>query len=176
MASPFIAEISLFAGNFAPRGWAFCDGQIIAISQNTALFSLLGTTYGGDGKSTFALPDLQGRLPIHAGQGPGLSPRDLGEKTGSETITLAPTQMPAHTHAVTTSAGGAADSANPFGRYPAVPAAGTPYSSVTGAKMAPDSGPTTLAPSGGSQPHNNLMPSLCINFIIATQGVYPSRN
>jgi microcystin-dependent protein len=175
MASPFIAEITLFAGNFAPRGWAFCNGQLISIAQNTALFSLLGTTYGGNGTTTFGLPDLQGRLPMHPGTGPGLSNRVLGEKAGAETVTLTASQMPAHTHTVNIGAGGVADHANPVGRYPATPASGTPYAGTGGAQMAPGSG-ATLASSGGGLPHSNLMPSLCVNFIIAVQGVYPSRN
>ena len=175
MASPFLAEITLFAGNFAPRGWAFCNGGFIAISQNTALFSLLGTTYGGNGITTFGLPDLQGRLPMHFGQGPGLSSHVLGEKGGAEAITLTTSQMPAHTHAVNIGTGGAADNANPVGRYPATPASGSPYTGVGGAQMAPGTG-TSLASSGGGLPHNNLMPSLCVTFIIATQGVFPARN
>lgn len=175
MASPFVAEITLFAGNFAPRGWAFCNGQLISISQNTALFSLLGTTYGGNGQTTFALPNLQGRLPMHPGTGAGLTSRSLGETGGTETISLLASQMPAHTHTVNNAAGGAANHANPIGRYPATPASGTPYASVGGAQMAPGSG-TTLASSGGGQPHNNLMPALCVNFIIAMQGVFPARN
>src|SRR6478736_5724856 len=119
---PFVGEIRLFAGTFAPKGWAFCNGQLMSISQNTALFSLLGTTYGGDGKTTFALPDLQGRLPMHFGQGPGLSNRDLGEKAGSETVALTTSQMPLHGHTVSYGAGSAADNPNPIGRYPATPA------------------------------------------------------
>jgi len=175
MATPFVAEISLFAGNFAPRGYAFCSGQLLSIAQNTALFSLLGTTYGGNGQTTFALPDLQGRLPVHTGQGPGLTSRVLGEKAGTETVTLITSQMPAHDHTVSQRAGSTADSPSPLGRYPAPPASGTPYSGTTGAQMASGTA-TTLATAGGGQPHNNLMPSLCVNFIIALQGVFPSRN
>lgn len=175
MASPYLAEISLFAGNFAPRGYAICNGQVLSIAQNTALFSLLGTTYGGNGTTNFALPDLQGRLPLHFGQGPGLSNRDLGEKGGAETVTLIPPQLPGHNHTVSYGAGSAADSPSPLGRYPAVPASGTPYSGTTGAQMAAGTS-ASLAASGGGQPHNNMMPSLCVNFIIAMQGVFPSRN
>jgi microcystin-dependent protein len=175
MATPFLAEISLFAGNFAPRGYALCNGQVIPISQNTALFSLLGTNYGGNGTANFALPDLQGRLPLHSGQGPGLSPHSLGETSGTESVTLTPSQLPGHNHTVSHGAGSAADSPSPLGRYPAVPASGTPYSGTTGAQMAAGT-VTSLASSGGSQPHNNLMPSLCVNFIIAMQGVFPARN
>ncbi|GAA5120272.1 phage tail protein [Luteolibacter yonseiensis] len=175
MATPFVAEITLFAGNFAPRGYAFCNGQLLSIAQNTALFSLLGTTYGGNGQTTFALPDLQGRLPMHPGQGPGLTQRVLGEKSGTETVTLTTSHLPSHNHTVSQGFGSAADSPSPLGRYPAVPASGTPYSGTTGTQMAAST-VTSLASSGGNQPHNNLMPSLCVNFIIATQGVFPSRN
>jgi microcystin-dependent protein len=175
MATPFVAEITLFAGNFAPRGYALCNGQVLSIAQNTALFSLLGTNYGGNGTSNFALPDLQGRLPLHFGQGPGLSPRVLGEKDGAEAVTLTTSQLPGHNHTVSQGAGSAAGSPSPLGRYPAVSASGTPYSGTTGAQMAAGT-VTSLASSGGNQPHNNLMPSLCVNFIIATQGVFPARN
>lgn len=175
MASPFVAEIILFAGNFAPRGHALCNGQLLPISQNTALFSLLGTTYGGNGTTNFALPDLQGRLPSHSGQGPGMSVRDLGEKAGLETVALTTSELPGHNHTVIYGAGSAADSPSPLGRYPAAPASGTPYSGPPGTQMAAET-VTSLAPSGGGLPHNNLMPSLCVNFIIAMQGVFPARN
>ncbi len=175
MATPYIAEISMFGGNFAPRNWAFCNGQILSIAQNTALFSLLGTTYGGNGQTTFALPDLQGRLPMHPGQGPGLSAHSLGEKSGSESVTLTNGQMPMHTHASAAGAGTALDSAIPVGRYPSTPASGTPYADAGGAQMAGGGG-GSVGSAGGNQPHNNLMPSLCINFIICLFGVYPSRN
>jgi microcystin-dependent protein len=175
MASPFVAEIILFAGNFAPVGHAFCNGQLLPIAQNTALFSLLGTTYGGNGQTTFALPDLQGRLPMHFGQGPGLSDRALGEKAGTEAVALTTSQLPAHNHTVIYGAGLAADSPSPLGRYPATAASGTPYAGTTGTQMAAET-VTSLASSGGNLPHNNLMPSLCVNFIIAMQGVFPARN
>lgn len=175
MASPFVAEIIMFAGNFAPRGHALCNGQILPIAQNTALFSLLGTTYGGNGTSNFALPDLQGRLPMHSGQGAGLTSRSLGEKAGTEIVTLTISQLPAHNHTVSQGFGSAANSPSPLGCYPAVPASGTPYSGTTGAQMAAGTA-TNLASSGGSQAHNNLMPSQCVNFIIALQGVFPARN
>jgi len=175
MATPYIAEISMFGGNFAPRNWAFCDGQLLSIAQNTALFSILGTTYGGNGQTTFAVPDLKGRLPMHPGTGPGLSSHSLGEKSGAESVTLLTTQMPAHSHASAAGSGTAPDSASPVGRYPAMPASGNPYADAGGAQMAGGSG-GGIAIVGSSQPHNNLMPSLCVSFIICLQGVFPSRN
>lgn len=170
MATPFIGQISMFGGNFAPRNWAFCNGQLLSIAQNSALFSLLGTTYGGNGTTTFALPDLRGRTPIHAGQGPGLSNRVLGESSGSENVTLIVSQMPSHTHAVTPGASSsAATSENPSGQ---VPAAGGAYDSAANATL---QGVTSGA-TGGSQPHTNMPPYLVINYIIALQGIFPSRN
>jgi microcystin-dependent protein len=170
MSNPFIAEIRIFAGNFAPRGWAFCNGQILPISQNTALFSLLGTTYGGDGRTNFALPNLQGRFPMHPGQGPGLSLRSLGEINGSEAVTLTINELPAHAHALNAAAD--ATSVVPTGLLPGTPASAKIYGGT--------SNPTTLAgaavgASGGSQPHNNMQPYLTLNFIIALQGVFPPR-
>lgn len=173
MADPFVAEIRIFPFNFAPAGWAFCNGQLLPISQNTALFSLLGTTYGGDGKSTFALPDLQGSAAMHPGQGQGLSLRDLGEIGGSETVTLIQTEIPAHTHTLRASDLPAdqlvpnpnrvlASSQNAFAYQPAATGLGA---------MAPQA----LAPAGGSLPHNNMQPYLTLNFCIALQGVYPPR-
>lgn len=172
MTDPFIAEIRLFPFNFAPRGWAFCNGQLLAISQNTALFSLLGTTYGGDGITTFALPNLNGRVPMHPGQGPGLSPHDLGEFGGAETVTLLSSEMPAHTHALTASATDAGER-SPAGQQPA-----NELGSIN--SYAAPGGVTPLAaeavtPTGGSQPHNNTQPSLVLAFAIALQGIYPSR-
>ena len=172
MSEPFVGEIRMFAGNFAPRGWALCDGQWLAISQNDALFSLLGTIYGGDGQATFALPDLRGRLPIHAGTGPGLSPRQLGSKGGTENVTLVANQLPAHTHAMMGSAD-RADARNPRRRILGTSA--EPF------YAAPSAAPVSLhqssiAASGGGQPHPNLMPYVCVNFIIALFGIYPSRN
>lgn len=173
MAEPFVGEIRMFAGNFAPRGWAFCDGQLLAISQNDALFSLLGTIYGGDGQSTFALPDLRGRLPVHAGTGSGLSPRQLGQRSGAESVTLTANEMPAHVHpSATTAPAGAGD---PGGRRvgntgdTAIFAAGAAAPDVA---MSAATGGNT----GGSQPHSNLMPFLCVSFIIALFGIYPSRS
>ena len=162
--------VTCFAGNFAPRNWATCDGQILSISQNTALFSLLGTTYGGDGKSNFALPDLQGRVPMHPGQGPGLSLHDLGEQGGSETVTLLESEIPSHSHALR----GSPDDADV--RIPT--AARTLAKSVMYASGAPNTplADQALAPAGGDQPHNNMMPYLVLNFIIALQGIFPSQN
>jgi microcystin-dependent protein len=174
---PLLAEIRMFAGNFAPRGWAFCDGSILSISQNTALFSLLGTTYGGNGQTTFALPDLRGRLPMHPGQGPGLSPRNLGEQGGVESVTLISTQMPAHTHAVNAS-GQQGDGVVPDGAVWAVsvdPNSGAPLNNY-GATPTTTMSPQALGVAGGNQPHSNVQPFLCVNFIIALEGIYPSRN
>lgn len=169
---PFIAEIRIFAGNFPPRGWAFCDGQILPINQYSALFSLLGTTYGGDGRVTFALPDLRGRVPVHPGSGPGLTPRQWGERGGTETTSLTAAQMPAHSHAVKASdANGSAVS--PSGLVPARNAAGVPvYGPPTSAHLAGDA----IEPAGGGQPHDNMQPYLGLSYIIALQGIYPSRN
>lgn len=172
MSEPFVGEIRMFAGNFAPRGWAFCDGQLLAVSQNDALFSLLGTIYGGDGRTTFGLPDMRGRLPIHAGHGPGLSERRLGAKAGAENVTLTVNQMPSHGHPM---------QAN----------------TATGTQLSPENNVTAssinaqiyfeinqdtnfrsdaLTNVGGSRSHPNEMPYLCVHFIIALFGIYPSRH
>lgn len=173
---PFVAEIRIFAGNFAPRGWAFCNGQILPLSQNTALFSLLGTTYGGDGRSNFALPDLQGRAPMFYGQGPGLSLHDIGETGGSETVTLLQSEIPSHSHqAKATAAPGT--STNPTDGIWAVAGsrrAPTSLYSTTAAANTTMSA-QALAPAGGGLPHNNMPPYLTMNFIIALQGVFPPR-
>ena len=171
MADPFVAEIRLFPFNFAPRGWAWCDGQLLPLSQNTALFSLLGTTYGGNGKSNFALPDLQGRGAMHPGQGPGLSLHDLGETGGSETVTLLESEMPGHSHAVRASVQDATDR-TVAGQMPAT--------GIGVGMFAPAPGnvslnPAAVTPGGGDQPHNNLMPYLTFYFCIALQGVFPPR-
>ena len=172
MSEPFVGEIRMFGFNFAPQGWAQCNGQLLPISQNTALFSLLGTTYGGDGRTTFALPDMQSRVPVCQGQGPGLSPYAEGQAGGAETVTLAAAQIPGHTHPVKASSG-AADSDQPEGRalarsashiYTAKPDAST----VMNADM--------LGEAGGSQPHGNIQPYLAVNFCIALSGIFPSRN
>jgi microcystin-dependent protein len=172
MADPFVAEIRIFPFNFAPKGWAFCDGQLLPLSQNTALFSLLGTTYGGNGKSNFALPDLQGRAPMHPGQGPGLSLHDLGETGGSDTVSLLESEIPSHTHACRVSS----DQAGLQGPSPArtIARSVNGFAYVAGpanVNMAPE----VLAPAGGDQPHNNLQPFLTFNFCIAMQGVFPPR-
>lgn len=174
MADPFVAEIRIFPFNFAPRGWAWCDGQLLPISQNTALFSLLGTTYGGDGKSTFALPDLQGSAPMHPGQGPGLSLHDLGETGGSETVTLIQSEIPVHTHTLRANFN-TADINDPSpARALARADTGFLYQSNTNANLTQMS-PNALSPAGGDQPHNNMMPYLTLYFNIALQGVFPPR-
>ena len=171
MSEPFIAEIKIFAGNFPPRSWAFCNGQLLPIAQNTALFSLIGTTYGGDGRTTTGLPNLQGRAPMHPGRGPGLTQRRLGEKVGSETVPLATSQMPAHGHGLNAAANlTQADASNTVGFGPT-----TMYS--TGGNPQ-DMAAEALGSAGAAvpQPHNNMQPFLTLNFIIALQGVYPSRS
>jgi microcystin-dependent protein len=169
MTDPFVAEIRMVPFNFAPRGWAFCDGQLMPISQNTALFSLLGTNYGGDGRSTFALPDLQGAAPMHWGDGPGLSSRQIGETGGSQAVTLLATEIPSHAHALTAS-GDDASTSSPVGAVPAL-ASASQYRPDADTAMAPG----TLAPAGGGQPHNTMQPYLTLNFVIALQGVFPPR-
>lgn len=168
MADPFVAEIRMFPFNFPPTGWAFCDGQLLPLSQNTALFSLLGTTYGGNGKSNFALPDLMGRAPMQPGQGPGLSLHDLGESSGTETVTLLESEIPAHSHQLRV--------VNDVGLQSspgaAIPAAANMYlngGSSPNTQMAP------LRPAGGNLPHNNMQPYLTVSFCIALQGVFPPR-
>jgi len=172
MADPFVAEIRIFPFNFAPRGWAWCDGQLLPLSQNTALFSLLGTTYGGNGKSNFALPDLQGRAPMHPGQGPGLSLHDLGETGGTETVTLLESEVPAHSHAMRA----VADPGELQAPSPARSLARSQNASAY-APSGPSAfmSPQALAPAGGDQPHNNMMPYLTFYFCIALQGVFPPR-
>ncbi len=173
MADPFVAEIRIFPFNFAPRGWAWCNGQILPISQNTALFSLLGTTYGGNGQSTFALPDMQGNAPMHPGQGPGLTEHFLGEAGGSDTVTLLESEMPAHSHAQmgnTTTATKSLPTGNSFARGASI----TPYLAPAGAPVV-SMAFQTIAGAGSSLPHNNMMPYLTLNFNIALQGVFPPR-
>ncbi len=169
---PFVAEIRIFPFNFAPKGWAFCDGQLLPLSQNTALFSLLGTTYGGDGKSNFALPNLQGCVPLHAGQGPGLSLRDLGESAGSASVTLLNSELPSHSHTPTRSLGSTAVAHFESPSSSLALSRSDGFLAYSAAALTPGLG-TTVA--GGSQPHNNVMPSLTLNFCIALQGVYPPR-
>lgn len=172
MSEPFVGEIRMFAGNFAPRGWAFCDGQLLAVSQNDALFSLFGTIYGGDGRTTFGLPDLRGRIPIHAGSGPGLSPRQLGAKSGTEQETIVVNTLPNHGHGPIRATGDSATQRGPGGQILARTASQDIYRD--------DEVDTPLSASavtnvGGSRPHTNLMPFLCVHFIVALVGIYPSR-
>lgn len=171
MSQPYIGEIRMFGGNFPPLGWSFCDGQLLPISGNETLFTLIGTTYGGDGQSTFALPDLRGRIPLHQGQGPFLSQRIIGEQGGSEAVTLTPAQLPTHTHRL--ASGFAATSGDPTGAAVANTGATAIYGTgAANVAMAP----AASVPAGGNQPHNNLMPYQCVNFIISMFGIYPSQN
>lgn len=173
MSEPFLGQIITWGGNFAPRGWAFCDGQILPISQYTALFAILGTTYGGDGETNFALPDLRGRFPMHGGQGPGLSPRTLGERSGVESVALSPAQMPAHSHDLS-----ASTSAGTTG----TPAAGLALAAAQIYGPVPEPAErvalaaTAVGSTGNGQPHTNRQPYLTVSFIIALQGLFPSRN
>jgi microcystin-dependent protein len=173
MADPFVAEIRIFPFNFAPKGWAWCDGQLLPLSQNTALFSLLGTTYGGNGKSNFALPDLQGRAPMHPGQGPGLSLHDLGETGGSETVSLLESEIPSHSHPLMCLPV-PGDAPTPATFTTARVIGATPYLAPTGAPLVSLSD-QFVQPVGGDQPHNNMQPYLTFYFCIALQGVFPPR-
>jgi len=171
---PFLAEIRIFPFNFAPRGWAWCDGQILPLSQNTALFSLLGTTYGGNGTSNFALPNFQGNAPMHPGQGPGLSLHDLGETGGSETVTLLESEIPAHSHFMRAHNGDQADHQIPGPTTVLAQSAnGNAFFSGNPAFVALAN--QALTPAGGGQPHNNMQPYLTLYFNIALQGVFPPR-
>ena len=176
MSDPFLGEIVLFGGNFAPRGWAFCDGQLLAISSNSALFSILGTIYGGDGRTTFALPDLRGRAPLGPRTGPGLSTYSEGQKGGLEQVTLNTAQIPSHSHAATANAvepaGNSNDAAGNFWADDAGVASGTYHSGPGNATM--NAGAITVANNGGNQPHENRQPWLAVNYIIALQGFFPS--
>lgn len=177
MSDPYTGEIRMFAGNYAPRQWAYCNGQLLSIADNNALFSLLGTTYGGDGRVTFGLPEMRGRLPVHHGQGPGLSYRTLGMRFGSESLTLNTNQMPSHSHSYHASTD-IANSANPGNDVLASQDDGdTPYAAQpTEPTNLENMNSQTLAMAGGSQPHNNMMPYLSISFIICLFGIYPPRN
>ncbi|MGY3090569.1 microcystin-dependent protein [Hymenobacter sp. UYAg731] len=176
---PFVGEIRAVGFNFAPRGWALCQGQLLAISQNTALFSLLGTNYGGDGRTTFGLPDLRSRLIVQPGQGPGLSNYVLGQLSGSESVVLTANQMPAHTHTlsgVTVNANSAAGTAAaPAGNVLGSNANVQHYAASPDAQMAASSVSGTTTPAGSGNPHANTMPSLGLNYVIALQGIYPPR-
>jgi microcystin-dependent protein len=172
MSNPFVAEIRIFPFNFAPKGWAFCAGQLMPISQNTALFSLLGTTYGGDGKSTFALPDMQGNAPMQPGQGQGLSLRDLGEMSGVESITLLQSEIPIHTHQLKAAGGDPAESNVATNNALARSKNGSAYTNSLSLVTMAFQG---LPPAGGGLPHNNMQPYLTLNFCIALQGVFPAR-
>ncbi|MEM9733399.1 MAG: tail fiber protein [Pseudomonadota bacterium] len=179
MSEPFIAEIRIFGGSYAPRGWAFCDGQLLPIATNTALFSLIGTIYGGDGRTTFALPNMQGRIPLGAGRGTGLSERQLSERGGAEETALTLSQIPSHNHAVLADAnpgsfsGGGADTADPNNHFLAATTSTGPFygdGSTNRVAMAPTSA------TGGAAPHNNDQPFLVLNYIIALEGLYPTPN
>jgi microcystin-dependent protein len=174
MSDPFIAEIIMFGGNFAPRGWALCDGQLLPISSNSALFSILGTTYGGDGRTTFALPDLRGRAAIHPGSGPGLSTYRLGQKAGVENVNLSINQIPSHTHQAKAFAG--AGNKNTAAGSAWSDDAGVSWAAYSSSSPNADMHSGAIANAGGSQPHTNIQPVLCVNFIIALVGVFPSRN
>ena len=172
MSEPFIGEIRMFAGNFAPRGWALCDGQLLAVSQNDALFSLLGTIYGGDGRTTFGIPEMRGRIPVHEGTGPGLSNRNLGARSGAEDVTLTLNNIPSHTHPLVASTQ-AADETELQGHVLASTNAPVDQYGLTQPKSMSVS---AITGTGGGQSHPNMMPFLAVNFIIALAGVYPSRS
>lgn len=180
----YIAEIRMFAGNFAPRGWAFCQGQILSIAQNTALFALIGTVYGGNGQTTFALPDLRGRVAVGPGQGPGLPAVNLGQMAGAPTHTLINTEMPAHNHttqvtvrAFESSLGGTGDSESTTNTYWASAyGVANIYSTTANGTMNPQAASVVVGVTGGSQPHNNMQPYLGMNYIICMEGIFPSRN
>ncbi|MEI6409101.1 MAG: tail fiber protein [Bacteroidota bacterium] len=174
MSDPFVAEIRIFPFNFAPRFWAFCDGQILALSQNTALFSLLGTFYGGNGQTNFALPNLQGKAALHPGQGPGLSQRNLGEVGGSTTVTLLQSQIPNHTHTLKSIGTEIGDTNIPTDNGLARSSGGSFYNTSVASPVAMNA--SALAVAGSDQPHNNMQPYLTLNFCIALAGVYPPRN
>ena len=177
MSEPFIGQIMMFAGNFAPRGWSLCEGQLLSIAQNTALFSILGTTYGGDGRTTFALPDLRGRVPIQPGTGPGLSPYTLGQSGGVENVSLLISNIPAHNHPLQASTG-AGDASSPQNAVPAVTVDPNTQQPLSGYNTSPNAtmAAASVGLAGGSQPHTNVQPYLSVNFIIALEGIFPSRN
>jgi microcystin-dependent protein len=172
MADPFVGEIRLFGGNFAPQGWALCNGQLLAIAQNTALFSLLGTNYGGDGRTTFALPDLRGRAPIHMGQGSGLTPRSIGSVSGRETVALTTQECPVHSHSASGANG--ANQPSPVGNFWSTDPNGNTaaYSTTANSVMSL----AAIGAAGAGQPHDNMQPYLAVNYIIALAGVFPPRS
>jgi microcystin-dependent protein len=183
MSNPFLGEVRIFAGNFNPRGWAFCAGQLLPISQNDALYALIGTTFGGDGQVTFGLPDLRGRIPVGQGTGAGLSSYVVGQAAGTESVTLTINQMPSHTHQLNASTAKGDQPIPTTTSVPATPDAGNPNTTATyyvqptpNPLTASTLAPTTVGVQGGNQPHDNIMPSLCVNYIIALEGVFPSRN
>ncbi|WP_035558778.1 phage tail protein [Hymenobacter sp. IS2118] len=181
MYDAIMGTVILFAGKFAPKGWAFCNGQLLSVQQNSALFSLLGAIYGGDGVNTFALPDLRGRTPISAGQGAGLDNYELGEAGGQEQVTLTAATLPAHSHSARTTMAvepNPGNNSSPAGNYLAISSAGNPYADelTVEAELAPGALTTTVAPTGGNQPHNNRSPYLALNYIIALVGIYPSQD
>ncbi|HEY5892926.1 MAG TPA: tail fiber protein [Chthoniobacterales bacterium] len=171
MSEPFIGQLMLVPYNFAPRGWAFCNGQLLSIAQNTALFSLLGTTYGGDGRTTFGLPDLRGRAALSSGQGPGLQNYDLGQVGGTETVSLTVPQIPAHSHLVSATADDPA-----FPRPTNALLANISPAGYTGSTANTTMAPSMIQPTGGNVPHDNLSPYLTLNYVIALEGIFPSRN
>ena len=169
----YLAQILMFAGNFAPRNWVFCDGQLLAIAQNTALFSLLGTTYGGDGRTTFGIPEMRGRVPMHKGNGPGLTPRTLGQTGGVENVTLTVNQMPTHSHPTSVQVNNEdGEEANVSGQFISNHAGAFNESSITGQTL----GGVTAGNAGGNQSHTNVQPFKCVNFVICVSGIFPSRN
>ena len=170
MAQPYVGEIRMFAGNFNPAGWMFCNGSLLPILENETLFQLIGTTYGGDGQSTFALPDLRGRVPIHQGQGPGLSGYVLAQSGGAEAVTLTQNQMPGHSHTALASNTGASDT--PANNFWANSTTGKPYSA---APPTVQMNTGTMGAAGGSQPHENMIPFLCVSYIISLFGIFPSQ-
>jgi microcystin-dependent protein len=181
MSQPFVGEIRMFGFNFAPRGWQLCNGQTLSISQNAALFSLLGTTYGGNGTTTFQLPNLQSRVPIHQGTGVGLSTYVMGENAGNENVTLLSTQMPLHTHQVSAVTSTSGNVAQPAAGYPATvqitgETKGGTVATYSTATPNATMNPGMISSVGGSQPHPNMQPYLCVSFCIATVGIFPSRN
>jgi microcystin-dependent protein len=175
MGSPFVGEIRMFAGNFPPNGWALCQGQLVAIDQNSTLFNLIGTTYGGDGQTTFGLPDLQGRVPVHQGISTTGTNYVIGEKSGTETVTVILNQIPIHNHLVSANAGGA-NGSNPANAFIASGSAGPTWFSASAASPQEFLAGSAVGQAGGSQPHDNMIPFLVVNFIISLFGIFPSQN